>query len=171
MQEDLRLTLFARRCYSREFPLDAGFCKNVRSWDCPSSLARVSHHNQRLTPAVRQAGPHLTRTSARFQQRGMTLSDHTTAHNSESNSAVATETEPTASEPTLTEQPMSEQKTAETNLTEQHPTEPNQAAAPAAQASEDAPRTTSDDKHAGEDFASALESFTRRPKRRWEKTA
>src|ERR1022692_4077751 len=90
----------------------------------------------------------------------MTLSDHTTAHNSESNSAVATETEPTTSEPTPTEQPIREQKAPDPKATEQHQTEPNQV--PAAPAAGDAPRTpaASDDKHAGEDFSSALESFT-----------
>ncbi len=74
----------------------------------------------------------------------MTLSDHTTAHNSDSNSAVATETEPMAPEKTLTEQ---------------HQTEPEQM--PEMASSQEAPHTASaEDKHAGEDFASALESFT-----------
>ncbi|MGA8815000.1 MAG: hypothetical protein WB523_20805, partial [Candidatus Sulfotelmatobacter sp.] len=73
----------------------------------------------------------------------MTLFDDTTAHNSESNSAVATEAEPTASEPTLTNQD-----------------EPNQA--PVAASTQEAPHAAaaSDDKPAGEDFASALENFT-----------
>ena len=73
----------------------------------------------------------------------MTLFDDTTAHNSESNSAVATEAEPTASEPTLIYQP-----------------EPNQA--PAAASTQEAPHAAaaSDEKPASEDFASALESFT-----------
>jgi hypothetical protein len=73
----------------------------------------------------------------------MTLFDDTTAHNSESTSAVATEAEPTASEPTLTHQP-----------------EPNQA--PATASTQEAPHAAaaSDEKPASEDFASALESFT-----------
>jgi small subunit ribosomal protein S1 len=93
----------------------------------------------------------------------MILSDHTTAHNSESNSAVATETEPTASEPTLTEQAMNEQ-----NTTAPKGTEPEAGANPASasvapaeatpHASDD--KSAGDDKHAGDDFASALESFT-----------
>ena len=75
--------------------------------------------------------------------------DETTAHNSDSTSAVATEAEPTAAEPTSPEQ----------HLTEQH-----QTAAPAATttSSEEAPHAAAafDDKPANEDFASALESFT-----------
>jgi len=84
------------------------------------------------------------------------LFDDTTAHNSESTSAVATETEPTASEPTLTEPRMSEQPT------EQHQAEANQAPTPMAPSAAETPHpaAASDDKHAGEDFASALESFT-----------
>jgi len=77
------------------------------------------------------------------------LFDETTAHNSDSTSAVATEAEPTAAEPTSPEQ----------HLTEQH-----QTAAPAATttSSEEAPHAAAafDDKPANEDFASALESFT-----------
>jgi small subunit ribosomal protein S1 len=83
----------------------------------------------------------------------MTLSDHTTAHNHESNSAVATETEPTASEQTLTDQHASEESKAPA-----HQSEPNQNAA--SSVAEPFPASTSDDKHAGEDFASALENFT-----------
>jgi small subunit ribosomal protein S1 len=81
----------------------------------------------------------------------MTLSDHTIAHNSESNSAVATETEPTTSEPTLTEQHMTEQNEPDEKASEQQQLELNPA-----------PHTpgASEDKHAGEDFASALENFT-----------
>jgi small subunit ribosomal protein S1 len=92
----------------------------------------------------------------------MTLSDHTTTHDSESTSAVATETEPTASEPTLTEPQMTEPSAPDAKAEEQHATEPSQAPAPAAASAGDAPRTAAaaDDKHAGEDFASALESFT-----------
>ena len=88
----------------------------------------------------------------------MTLSDHTTAHNSESNSAVATETEPTTSEPTLTDQHMSE-TTTEPKVAEQHATGSDQTS-PAVAETAHASASSSDDKHAGEDFASALESFT-----------
>jgi small subunit ribosomal protein S1 len=79
----------------------------------------------------------------------MTLFDETTAHNSDSSSAVATETEPTAAELTSTEQRL---------------TEHGQTAVPAATtaSAEEEPHATaaSDDKPASEDFASALESFT-----------
>src|ERR1035438_7642526 len=90
----------------------------------------------------------------------MTLFDDTTAHNSESTSAVATEAEPTASEPTSTQPRMSEHRATESKAKEQR-AEVNQAATPAASAQE-APQaaTPSDDKPAGEDFASALENFT-----------
>jgi len=69
------------------------------------------------------------------------LSDTTTTHNSQSNSAVATETEPMVTESTLTE----------------HGSSPV-----AASSSQDAPpaASTAEDKHASEDFASALENFT-----------
>ena len=78
-------------------------------------------------------------------QRGITLFDETTAHNSESNSTVATETEPT------TEQ--------------QHQPEQNQAAATTDHSTEthadSAADVSADDKTAAsEDFASVLESFT-----------
>jgi len=77
-------------------------------------------------------------------QRGITLFDETTAHNSESNSTVATENEPT------TEQ--------------QHQPEQNQAAAStdhSTDAHADSTADVSDDKAAAtEDFASVLESFT-----------
>jgi len=91
----------------------------------------------------------------------MTLFDDTTAHNSDSTSAVATETEPTASERTLTEQRMSQQHTTEPKVTEQRQAEANQSATPTA-STEETPHAAaaSDDKHAGDDFASALESFT-----------
>src|SRR6202795_489699 len=74
----------------------------------------------------------------------MTLSDDTTTHNSQSNSAVATETEPMVTESTLTERIDSP------------------VAASTASSSPDAPHaaTATDDKHASEDFASALENFT-----------
>jgi len=75
----------------------------------------------------------------------MTLFDDTTAHNSESNSAVATEAEPTVSEPNLTHQPQ---------------TEPNQASAAASTQEAQSGTVAHDDKPASEDFASALESFT-----------
>src|SRR5271165_1219971 len=85
----------------------------------------------------------------------MTLFDDTTAHNSESNSAVATEAEPTASEPTLTEPRMSEPQAAEPKATEQRS---STSAVSAQEATHSA--AAADDKHAGEDFASALENFT-----------
>jgi small subunit ribosomal protein S1 len=91
----------------------------------------------------------------------MTLSDHTTAHNPESNSAVATETEPTTSEPTLTEQQMSEPNTTGSRGTEQRASDTEQASPAAVETPHaSASASSSDDKHAGEDFASALESFT-----------
>jgi small subunit ribosomal protein S1 len=86
----------------------------------------------------------------------MTLSDHTTAHNSESNSAVATETEPMASESTLNEQTSDQHTPAQSKSTENNAhAEPSSAAT---SGSEEKP--AGDDKHAGEDFASALETFT-----------
>ncbi len=67
--------------------------------------------------------------------------DDTAAHNSESNSTVATEAEPT------TEQ--------------QHQPEPNQAAASTGHSTETQTDSPVEDKAAaGEDFASVLESFT-----------
>jgi small subunit ribosomal protein S1 len=81
----------------------------------------------------------------------MTLFDDTTTHNSDSTTAVATEAEPTANETTLTEQ----------SSTEQNETPVATAASQAASTS-DAPHPApaGDDKHASEDFASALENFT-----------
>jgi small subunit ribosomal protein S1 len=76
----------------------------------------------------------------------MTLSDDTTNHNSESNSAVATETEPTANESTLTEQNQARPASGESS--------PN----PAQDTAHSVP--VAEDKHASEDFASALENFT-----------
>jgi small subunit ribosomal protein S1 len=76
------------------------------------------------------------------------LFDDTTSHNSESNSAVATETEPTASEQTLTEQSAAEKEPVATT------------ASTTASAEEAHAATASDDKPASEDFASALENFT-----------
>jgi len=89
------------------------------------------------------------------------LFDDTTTHNSDSATAVATETEPTAAEPTSTEQSLSEQ-----GLTQQDQAQaPVATATPAtaATAAEEKPRpapAATDDKHASEDFASALENFT-----------
>ena len=70
--------------------------------------------------------------------------DDTTAHNSDSATAVVTETEPTATELTQTEQsaPVATATSTAASTEEAHP----------------AP--TGDDKHANEDFASALENFT-----------
>jgi small subunit ribosomal protein S1 len=75
----------------------------------------------------------------------MTLFDDTTTQNSESATAVVTEAEPTATELTLTE-----------SLTEK-----NQAPVATAASTEQAqhPAPAPDDKHASEDFASALENF------------
>ncbi len=76
----------------------------------------------------------------------MALFDDTTTHNSDSTSAVATETEPTAATSTLTEHNQATVATADSATS--HP--------------ENAPHSASagDDKHASEDFASALENFT-----------
>ncbi len=71
----------------------------------------------------------------------MTLSDDTANHNSDSTTAVATETEPTATDTTSTV-PLTA-ATASSNAAE------DTSHAPAA-----------DDKHSSEDFASALENFT-----------
>ena len=73
----------------------------------------------------------------------MTLFDETTAHNSDSNSAVATEAEPTTAEQTHTEPAM---KDMEANA---------QDSSGAMEAS-----STAEEKPLGEDFASALENFT-----------
>ena len=142
--------------------MDAGFCKTSGSWDCPSSLARVSPPQPNDSSSSPPSRPRIfPAPSARLQQRGMTLSDHTTAHNPESNSAVATETEPTTSEPTLTEQQMSEPNTTGSRGTEQHASDTEQASPAAVETPHaSASVSSSDDKHAGEDFASALESFT-----------
>jgi small subunit ribosomal protein S1 len=76
----------------------------------------------------------------------MTLFDDTTAHNSDSATAVVTEAEPTA---------------PETTLTEQHPA-PVVTAVSTEASTEGAlhPAPVTEDKHANEDFASALENFT-----------
>jgi small subunit ribosomal protein S1 len=86
----------------------------------------------------------------------MTLFDDTTAHNSDSATAVATEAEPTATEPTSTEQRPTEHASAEQNEA------PVANATSAGASTEEAshPAAIVDDKHAGEDFASALENFT-----------
>jgi small subunit ribosomal protein S1 len=77
----------------------------------------------------------------------MTLFDDTTTHHSDSATAVATETEPTATE---------------TTSTEQGSTDHAQAPVVAAASGDETPHPAApaDDKHAGEDFASALENFT-----------
>src|SRR5580658_2744145 len=77
----------------------------------------------------------------------MTLFDDTTTHHSDSATAVATETEPTATE---------------TTSTEQGSTDHAQAPVVAAASGDETPHpaAAADDKHAGEDFASALENFT-----------
>jgi len=80
------------------------------------------------------------------------LFDDTTTHNSESATAVATEAEPTATETTSTQQSLAEKE--QTPATTTAPT----AAASANEAPIPAP--AADDKHASEDFASALENFT-----------
>ncbi len=74
--------------------------------------------------------------------------DDTTSHHSESNSAVATETEPTASEQTLTEHSATEEEPVATTASTTASAEEAHAAA------------ASEDKPANEDFASALENFT-----------
>jgi small subunit ribosomal protein S1 len=101
---------------------------------------------KRLIQQSAKQAPYPPRTECEAQQRGMTLFDDTTAHNSDSATAVATEAEPTASETTLTEQNPAPVATA-----------------PSTEASTDEaqhPAHASDDKHANEDFASALENFT-----------
>jgi len=98
------------------------------------------------------------------------LFDDTTTHNSESATAVATETEPTAAESTSTDHNVIEQGSNEKSFTQQNSTEHEPAPtatvdppAPATPAStEEAPHAgqAAADKHASEDFASALENFT-----------
>jgi small subunit ribosomal protein S1 len=73
----------------------------------------------------------------------MTLFDDTTAHNSDSNSAVATEAEPTTAEQTHPEHAMNDTETKA------------QIGSGALEAS-----STAEEKPLGEDFASALENFT-----------
>jgi small subunit ribosomal protein S1 len=77
----------------------------------------------------------------------MTLFDDTTTHHSDSATAVATEAEPTATETTSTEQGSTD-----------HAQSPVATAASADETPH--PAAAADDKHAGEDFASALENFT-----------
>jgi small subunit ribosomal protein S1 len=86
----------------------------------------------------------------------MILFDDTTTHHSDSATAVATEAEPTATETTSTEQAMTDQ-----SVTQQDQASVATAASTGASADE-APHSApaADDKHAGEDFASALENFT-----------
>src|SRR5882724_911319 len=130
-----RLTPFQTRCYSREVPFGRGFSvKTSGSWDCPSSLARVGPpqpNDLASSPLSRPRIPSL---------RGMTLFDDTNAHNSDSTSAVAIEIDPTTADPTTTD--------AHT-----------EAAHADSHSADHADQ--GDDKHAtGEDFASALETFT-----------
>jgi small subunit ribosomal protein S1 len=73
----------------------------------------------------------------------MTLFEDTTAHNSDSNSAVATEAEPTTAEHTHTEHSIHDAEASAER--------PNSGAADG---------STVDEKPLGEDFASALENFT-----------
>jgi small subunit ribosomal protein S1 len=86
----------------------------------------------------------------------MTLFDDTTSPHSDSATAVATEAEPTATELTLTEPHLSEQTSA------QQSGAPAATAASTAASGDEGPHSTpaADDKHANEDFASALENFT-----------
>ncbi len=84
----------------------------------------------------------------------MTLFDETTTHHSDS--AVATETEPMATETTSTEQSLTNQDV------KQQDHAPVATAASTGPSTDEAshPAPAADDKHAGEDFASALENFT-----------
>jgi small subunit ribosomal protein S1 len=83
----------------------------------------------------------------------MTLFDDTITHNSDSATAVVTEAEPTATEPTPTEQSLTER--------DQAPAATATATAVSTSADEALhPAPAADDKHATEDFASALENFT-----------
>ncbi|MFZ0297774.1 MAG: 30S ribosomal protein S1 [Candidatus Sulfotelmatobacter sp.] len=84
----------------------------------------------------------------------MTLFDETTTHHSDS--AVATETEPMATDSTSTEQTLPDQSVT------QHDQAPVATAASTGASTDEAshPTPAADDKHAGEDFASALENFT-----------
>ncbi|MGC2532609.1 MAG: 30S ribosomal protein S1 [Candidatus Sulfotelmatobacter sp.] len=84
----------------------------------------------------------------------MTLFDETTTHHSDS--AVATEAEPMATETTSTEHSSTDQ-----NVTQQDQGPVVTAASTGASTDETShPSPAADDKHAGEDFASALENFT-----------
>jgi small subunit ribosomal protein S1 len=91
------------------------------------------------------------------------LFDDTTTHNSDSATAVATETEPTAAQSTSTEN--TENSLVALGVTQQGQAPAASGAATAAAkaaAAEEAPHAgaAADDKHASEDFASALENFT-----------
>jgi small subunit ribosomal protein S1 len=91
------------------------------------------------------------------------LFDDTTTHNSDSATAVATETEPTAAQSTSTEK--TENSLVAQGLTQQgQPPATSGAATAAAKAAaaEEVPHpgAAAEDKHASEDFASALENFT-----------
>jgi small subunit ribosomal protein S1 len=85
----------------------------------------------------------------------MTLFDDTTTHNTDSATAVVTETEPTATEPTSTEQSLAEKNPAPvaTAASTAASTAPSTDGTPQ-------PAPAAEDKHASEDFASALENFT-----------
>jgi small subunit ribosomal protein S1 len=84
------------------------------------------------------------------------LFDETTSHHSDSATAVVTETEPTAAELTSTEHSSTQQ-----SLTEQE-SAPVAAATSTTASGDPVPHAAPppDDKHASEDFASALENFT-----------
>jgi small subunit ribosomal protein S1 len=86
----------------------------------------------------------------------MTLFDETTTHHSDSATAVATEAEPTATETTSTEQGLTDQSVT------QQDQGPVASVASAGASTDEAPHpaAAADDKHASEDFASALENFT-----------
>jgi small subunit ribosomal protein S1 len=87
----------------------------------------------------------------------MTLFDETTAHNSDSSTAVATEVEPTANELNQNRHGLTDQNMPEQNLTQQKHL--SAGTAPSAdETQQSAPGA--DDKHANEDFASALENYT-----------
>jgi small subunit ribosomal protein S1 len=87
----------------------------------------------------------------------MTLFDETTAHNSDSSTAVATEVEPTANELNQNRHGLTDQNMTEQNLTQQKHF--SAGTAPSAdETQQSAPGA--DDKHANEDFASALENYT-----------
>jgi small subunit ribosomal protein S1 len=85
----------------------------------------------------------------------MTLLDETTAQHSDSNSAVATEPEPI---PAASES--ASHLTSDSTSQSTSQSTPDESAAPAAAAEEQHSAPAQDEKPAGEDFASALETFT-----------